>query len=264
MALLQIKDKEIEERKEKEQEMEVELKAAQEHVLILKDMLIKDDPITKTQIVYLSTSPSYALQNRFKVGGVESANHLTPRLRTYNSNRTVGDEQYFSDIFMVADYKNVEKRLESLVGRFRDKKSKEVYRMHYTNLKYIVEYLCERFDEDVDMVNEKLSTFIENLNTSRLRPVVPPPAQIAVAAITKLTGDGTIEQSTMASDSRDALVEKIEKYLKRLSPTRRSISRKEVFDAVSVRSGRREKTPLLEVTINKVRPDIKLTVRKNL
>lgn len=165
MALLQIKDKEIEERKEKEQEMEVELKAAQEHVLILKDMLIKDDPITKTQIVYLSTSPSYALQNRFKVGGVESANHLTPRLRTYNSNRTVGDEQYFSDIFMVADYKNVEKRLESLVGRFRDKKSKEVYRMHYTNLKYIVEYLCERFDEDVDMVNEKLSTFIENLNT---------------------------------------------------------------------------------------------------
>jgi hypothetical protein len=242
-------------------EKDQELRESQEYNFILRDMLVKDDPISKTQVIYISTCDSYAKRNRFKVGGVDSVANLKTRLSSYNSNRVVGDEWFYSDIFMVADYRNIEKRLEVLIGRFRDKKQKEILRMHYSDVQYIVEYLCERFDEDVDTVNERLNTFIENLNIRRLRPIVPPPTRKALASITKLTEDGKVQNETITSEDDSELIEKIECFLRKLSP-RETITKKEVFDAVNLRSGRREKTALLEVLMNKIRPDIKLLVKR--
>jgi hypothetical protein len=160
-AELQSKDAELQSKDEQHraelQAKEDQLQANEEHILLLKDMLIDDQKRDKTQVIYIATSQNYARQNRFKIGGVESTDKLASRFSTYNSRSAAGDEWYYSDTFLVADYRQIESRLKDLVGRFRDKKSKEIYVIHYTNIKYIVDYLCRHYCDEVDDVNAKLS-----------------------------------------------------------------------------------------------------------
>jgi hypothetical protein len=85
------------------------------HVLLLKDLLIDDTKREKLQVVYISTSQNYARQNRSKPGGVEKEALLRSRLSTYNSRSAKGDEWYF-----VADYRQVESRLKDVLGRFQE------------------------------------------------------------------------------------------------------------------------------------------------
>jgi MSV199 domain len=62
---------------------------------LLKDLLVDDQKREKTQVVYIATSRNYAMQNRFKPGGVESIEKLTSRFSTYNSRSAAGDEWYY-------------------------------------------------------------------------------------------------------------------------------------------------------------------------
>jgi hypothetical protein len=85
---------------------EQQLKEANEKVNEYKEMAfnfqqlaISDIHLEQTQIVYIATSPNYAKQNRFKVGGVQAKKFLKSRLSTYNSRSAVGDFFYYSDIF---------------------------------------------------------------------------------------------------------------------------------------------------------------------
>lgn len=151
---------------------ENQLKDQADHILLLKDLLIDDQKREKTQVIYISTSRNYARQNRFKPGGVESIEKLTSRFSTYNSRSASGDEWYYSDTFLVADYKQIETRLKDLLGRFRYKKGKEIYILHYTNIRYIVEYLCNHYNDEIDEVNAKLTDFISNLHSHNLRPFI--------------------------------------------------------------------------------------------
>ena len=215
--------------------------AAQAYSTILKDMLIKDEPVQKNQCVYISTSSSYAKQNRFKVGGVESSALLMKRLSTYNSNRTVGDEWYFSNIFQVVDYRNIEQRLKSLIGQFRDKASKEIYRMHYSSLLHIVSYLCDNYDEEVDYVNGNLSDYIAALDISRLTPFIPPPATVKLITTTDLPSG---RQTT-------TIEQQLKSFLTTLPSEKKEISRKEVFDAINLRTGRTRAYAILEELISK-------------
>ena len=230
--------------------------AAQAYSTILKDMLVSSEPIQKNQCVYISTSISYSKQNRFKVGGVESSDLLTKRLSTYNSNRTVGDEWYFTDVHQVADYRSVEQRLNLLVGRFRDKASKEMYRMHYNNISYMVRILCERFDDDVDETNAQLEDFISNLDTEKLRPVTPPPLVLKLKKTT-ITQLPSGKQTTTLE-----LTEKMQSFLKTLPSDKKEISRKEVFDAIKLRTGRTDAYVLLERLVSTLFPDVTLTKQR--
>ena len=116
---LEAKDKELEDRNR--------------HVLLLKDLLIDDTKRVKTQVVYISTSENYAMQNRSKPGGVDRLELLRSRLSTYNSRSAKGDEWFFFEWFMVADYHQVESRLKDVLSRFRDKKNKEMYVLHLSH-----------------------------------------------------------------------------------------------------------------------------------
>jgi len=241
-------DKEINDLKE-------ELEDTKEYTLILKEMMIKDDPITRTEIVYVATTELYAKTNNFKVGGVEDTNKLKSRLGTYNTGRVSEDHFYYSDIFMVSNYRIIEAQLKNLLGRFRNKKEKEMYRLHYSDIKYIVDYLSQRDGEDVEEVNSKLSQFISNLNRRNLRPVVPPPNTSYLTSVTHLKEDGTVDNVTIQSDSFEDCVKK---YVSTLNSKLISISKKQVFDDLKVKKDRNIKFPILKAILNQLRPDIKL------
>ncbi|ADO00476.1 hypothetical protein WIV_gp132 [Wiseana iridescent virus] len=137
----------LKEEQQKNKQLEDQIKDNQDHILLLKDLLIDDQKREKTQIIYIATSQNYARQNRFKIGGVESITKLASRFSVYNSRSASGDEWYYSDTFLVADYHQIENRLKDLLGRFRDKKSKEIYILHYTNIRYIIDYLCNHYND---------------------------------------------------------------------------------------------------------------------
>lgn len=183
-----------------------ELEDTKEYTLILKEMMIKDDPITRTQVIYIATTELYAKTNNFKVGGVDDITKLKSRLSTYNTGRVKEDQFYYSDIFMVSNYHLIEAQLKNLLQRFRNKKEKEMYRLHYSDIKYIVNYLSQRDGEDVEEVNSKLTQFIANLNRRALRPIVPQPNTSYLTSITHLKEDGTVDNLTLQSNSFEEAV----------------------------------------------------------
>jgi hypothetical protein len=240
------------------QNLKEELQDTKEYALVLKEMMVKDDPIIRTQVIYIATSEMYAKTNNFKPGGVDDVTKLKPRLSTYNTGRIKEDLFYYSDVFLVSNYHVIEAQLKNLLGRFRNKKEKEMYRLHYNDMRYIVEYLCTRDGEDVEEVNSKLVSFISNLNTRELRPVVPPPNTNYLTHVTHLKEDGTVENMTIQSRNREDFEESLKRYILNLDPEISSISKKKVFDDLQIKKNRTEKLPVLQKILNTLRPDIKL------
>jgi hypothetical protein len=256
---LQVKDEQHKaELQVKDEQHRAENLANEEHILLLKDMLIDDQKRDKTQVIYIATSQNYARQNRFKIGGVESTDKLASRFSTYNSRSAAGDEWYYSDTFLIADYRQIESRLKDLVGRFRDKKSKEIYVMHYTNIKYIVDYLCRHYCDEVDEVNAKLTEFISNLNRHHLRPIVPPPSEVTYASITTLAKDGRATNTTLEAGSPSDFVAVLREYIANLDESITCITKKQVFDDLRVTKDRREKTSVVKAVFEEMRPDVNL------
>lgn len=236
-----------------------ELEDSKEYTLILKEMMVKDDPITRNQVIYIASTALYAKTNNFKVGGVDDTGKLKSRLCTYNTGRVKEDSFYYSDIFMVSNYHLIEAQLKNLLSRFRNKKEKEMYRLHYTDIKYIVDYLSKRDGQDVEEVNSKLTQWISNLNRRNLRPIVPLPNTSFLTSITHMKNDGTVDYRTIKSDSFE---EAVKKYVSGLDITTNSIYKKKVFDDLKVKKGRTNKYPILQTILSQLRPDIELLSRR--
>ena len=247
---------------ERAEEFRDQIKTNEKYTLVLKNLMIDDRQREKTQVVYISTSRNYANQNRFKVGGVESVAKLTPRLSAYNGRSASGDEWYFSDVFLVADYRQIETRLKDLIGTFRDKKGKEIYVLHYTNINYVVRYLCEHYNDEVDEVNSKLAEFISNLHPHNLRPIVPEPYTANFANITTLKENGTVTNTTLQAKSEKDFSAQLAKYILTLDSTTTQISKKKVFDDLKVKIGRNKKFPMLVQFFGQFRPDIKIIFKE--
>jgi hypothetical protein len=242
---------ELQTKEEELQTKEEELHDTKEYSLILQEMMVKDEPLTRTQVIYIATSKVYAKTNNFKPGGVDDTSKLKSRLSTYNTGRLEEDLFYYSNIFMVSNYHLIEAQLKNLLGCFRNKKEKEMYRLHYNDIKYIVEYLCKRDGEDVDEVNSKLTQFIANLNTRSLRPIVPPPNTSYLTSVTQMKQDGTVEITTIQSESFE---EAVKKYISKLDSSTTSISKKKVFDDLKVKKDRTNKLPILRQLLGQLRP----------
>jgi len=144
------------------------------------------------------------------------------------------------------------------LGRFRDKKGKEIYILHYTNMRYIVEYLCNHYNDEVDEVNAKLTEFISNLGSRHLRPVVPPPQRVAYANITTLREDGSTTNTTLQASSQEDFAKLLRDYVSKLDSNTTEITKKKVFDDLRVKKDRKDKFPLLRAILKELRPDISL------
>jgi hypothetical protein len=249
------KDKQLNQIELENKDLQDDLKECREHALILQEMMVKDEPIQRTQVIYIATTNQYAKTNHFKTGGVESLDKLKSRLCTYNTGRINEDSFYYSDIFTVSNYHVIESQIKNLLGRFRNKKEKEMYRLHYNDVVYVVEYLCKREGEDVDEVNSKLAEFISNLNKRCLRPVVPLPNTSYFTSITHLKEDGTVDNVTSQAGSFE---EAVRNYVMALKDDTIKISKKKIFDDLNVKKDRIGKYLVLQTLINELRPDIKL------
>jgi len=226
------------------------------HNKLMNDLLVDNTKLKATQVIYIATTDRYASENKFKVGGIESCHKVDSRLGTYNTGRPKNDQMFFSDLFLVVNYKQIEERLKTLLSRFRDTARKEMYNMHYNDIKYVVKYCSDHYNEEVEYVNEHLDRFFKNLNKYNLRPVVPPPTKCNFTTITQCDEDGSVNTQTLEANTNKELVAKILDYVVKLKCD--EISKKEVFDELNIRGNRKQLLPLVKSAFRLKRPEIKL------
>jgi hypothetical protein len=242
MEQLAIKDKSYEEEtkelqnqldqeKLRAERAEKEVEEQKQYALILKELAINDQKRPLDERIYISTSKAYAGHNRFKVGGVESMDKLKPRFSGYNGRSSVDDMWYYSDLFKVANFKAAEKRIEDVLGRFRERKNKEIYVLHYKDLRRYVEWICDHYEDEIEKFNIELDVLIGNLNRHQLRPVIPPPYEGTSAVITRFV-DGVPVNTTIESTIEDKFKHKIKVYLDTLTSTTKEVKRTELFSKV--------------------------------
>ena len=217
-----------------------QLQEAEERALNFQQLAISDIHLEQNQVIYIATSPNYARQNRFKVGGVKARRCLKGRLGVYNTRSAQGDFFYYSDIFMVFEYRQIEERLKSLLRRFRDKDPKEMYIMYYPDIKYIVKYICDHLAEEVEEVNRKLSEFIFNYVKRGRNAIVPQEIEDWKNEEQDDVENEEEDVEAIATDLENLRVALIE-LLNKLPATTTEITKKELFDKLKVRKGRIEK-----------------------
>ena len=235
MEQLAIKDKSHEEEtrelKLRVEKAEKETEEQRQYSLILKELAINDQKRSLDERIYISTSKAYAGHNRFKVGGVEGMDKLKSRFSGYNGRSSVDDMWYYSDLFKVANFKAAEKRIEDVLGRFRERKNKEIYVLHYSDLRRYIEWICDHYEDEIEKFNIELDVLIGNLNRHQLRPVIPPPYQGTSAIITRIV-DGIPTNTTIEDSIEDQFKHKIKVYLDTLESTTKEVKRTDLFSKV--------------------------------
>jgi prophage antirepressor-like protein len=265
MERLAIKDKseeelqrQLEQEKLRAEKAEKEAEEQRQYSLILKELAINDQKRPLDERIYISTSKAYAGHNRFKVGGVEGMDKLKSRFSGYNGRSSVDDMWYYSDLFKVANFKAAEKRIEDVLGRFRERKNKEIYVLHYSDLRRYVEWICDHYEDE--KFNIELDVLIGNLNRHQLRPVIPPPYQGTSATITRIV-DGIPTNTTIEDSIEDQFKHKIKVYLDTLNPNTKEIKRTDLFSKVDINFNKIEAWRWLKEIIPQYKPNIKLNYR---
>lgn len=207
-----------------------ELEDIKEYNLTLRDLVIPETKRTHEEIIYISTSKNYAKQNRFKIGGVEGFNKLKGRLSQYNGRSAAGDEWYFTSYFKVASYRDCERRICDVMHRFRDKKLKEIYIMHYDNIQEFVKYIVDHYTDEISLFDESLNMLISNLNKHNMKPIVPDPCTEIMSS--KL--DKTID----IVKSEDVITKQLKDYLDAL-PSGTIVNRSDAIDKLEIKTNKR-------------------------
>jgi hypothetical protein len=200
--------------------------------------------------------------------------HLEGRLATYNTGRANGDEFFYVEWFQVVCYKDMEKRLETLMKRFKDSVNtrKEMYILpssakrsmaptgalpplvHYTNLKYIVEYIVTHYNEETDMINERLGEFIKNLNRRELRPAIVQPKPLNRVQIQRVGQPDVV----ITTNTTESLITRLETYINNLNRDIQVVNAKQVFDNLEIKTGRRPLYTVLKETMERLLPNAKM------
>ncbi len=252
---LEQKDQQIEKQTLQIEKQEQDLEEQRRYTLDLQEGLLGNIPeLERTQIVYIATSHNYAKRNLFKVGGIEHEDKIVSRLCTYNTGRAAGDDFFYTNIYKVHDYREVESRLKKLMGGFRDRKQKEMYRLCYNNLTYILGYIVDHFNDEVDEVNKALETFINNLNKYNKYEQPVPVVPLILAQIHVHEKSDVV----LTADTSENLLQKMIEYVDKLDKNIKVVKAKQVFDTIGVKEGRRLKYEMLRDIINEKLPDAKM------
>ena len=167
----------------------------------LKDMITVMKSRQKDEIIYIATTKAYAKQNRFKIGGVKSRSLLKPRLCTYNTGRSDGDKMYFAFITETTDYHHLEQIINKIIGDHKEHTGAEMYNLHYDSLCPLIEYLADRFDEEIKYHKVLFDKLIkETLNKD---PTVPVPLILNGAEYKKYKDGVAVSTQVLDFDEMD-------------------------------------------------------------
>lgn len=232
----------------------LERQKAERRSLRLKEKLIEERKKEENQVIYISTSESYAKQNRFKVGGVESISHTKGRMSTYNSRSAHGDEWYYCEMKKVHNYKAFEHRFWDVMGSFRDKRDKEMIVIHYHRLQKAFEFISNNYHEDIQFINENIRDFIDSLNYDKSKAVIPEKLNINFYQLVQVR-EGKVKKIELTSQE---LEPKLYETLKTSFTNSGTVSRTSIFEILqNYKFSKREAWRILKDVLPYRYPELK-------
>jgi prophage antirepressor-like protein len=118
---------------------------------IQKDLLSYKKRVTKTETVYIVSTPAYAKQGIFKIGRTKQ--DMKFRSSGHNTTHIKGDEIKVLKAFAVHDCKSVEKYIHSLLRGLTLRDETEFFMCPYDLLESVVEIILEDDGEHHEHVN---------------------------------------------------------------------------------------------------------------
>jgi prophage antirepressor-like protein len=199
-----------------------------------KKMIAREKSRQKNHVVYIATTKTYAANNRFKIGGVKSMSLLKGRLSTYNSGRPVGDKMYYAHIVSCVNYVHLEAKIKEIIGTHREVEDAEVYNLHYTDAKFFVDFLSTRYNEEIDIHDDKLDQLVSNV--LNLKPIIPEPLVLNGAELRSMVNGEQTRTVQVDFDVMDEIEQNewLKRVLQEIKDTKSGdsmiIERKSLFD----------------------------------
>ena len=185
---------------------------ADKKAIHFKKMADRQKAREKNHVVYIATTNTYALNNRFKIGGVKSMSLLKGRLSTYNSGRPVGDKMYYAHIVSCVNYTHLEAKMKEILGAHREVEDAEVYNLHYNDVKFFVDFLSTRYNEEIDPHETRIDELVANV--LNLKPVVPEPLVLNGAELRSIVNGRELTTVQVDFDAMDDIEQN--EWLKRV------------------------------------------------
>lgn len=80
---------------------------------------------------------------------------------------------YYAFITETIDYHHLEQRVSKILGDHKDTTEAEMYNVHYDSLQPLIEYLADRFDEEIQYHRKLFDTLVKE--TIEKAPTIPEP-----------------------------------------------------------------------------------------
>src|SRR5574343_546417 len=221
-AQLALKEKSEEEMKEKL--VRAERKAIRVNKF-MRRIVVKEH---KLEWIYIATNDQYARERLFKIG---STTRLSSRIASYNTGRAKGVDTYYY-VWAIKCYnsKDVDNHIQKLLSEFKYGKNQDVSKenrsemyhgIKFTDLKDIVAFIVNNYDESMDYINNFIKT---RLNQSmEEEDDIPPP--LNYKKLTYQIGEHT-ETIDVENEETESIREALEDILSSLKDQKeRTISR---------------------------------------
>jgi len=141
---------------------------------------------------------------------------------------------YFAFITETTDYHHLEQRISKILGDHKDASEAEMFNVHYDSLQPLVEYLADRFDEEIQHHRRLFENLIKE--TLEKTPTVPEPILLNGAEFRRFK-DGEIvltqkvDFDSMSNDDKKGYVTNLFEQFLVFKPT--ELTRKDFEDFVT-------------------------------
>ena len=182
----------------------------------------------KLEWIYIATNDQYSRERLFKIG---STTRLSSRIASYNTGRAKGVDTYYY-VWAIKCYnsKDVDNHIQKLLSEFKYGKNQDVSKenrsemyhgIKFTDLKDIVAFIVNNYDESMDYINNFIKT---RLNQSmEEEDDIPPP--LNYKKLTYQIGEHT-ETIDVENEETESIREALEDILSSLKDQEeRTISR---------------------------------------
>ena len=228
-AQLATKDEQLALKEKSEEEMKEKLVRAERKAIrvnkFMRRIVVKEH---KLEWIYIATNDQYARERLFKIG---STTRLSSRIASYNTGRAKGVDTYYY-VWAIKCYnsKDVDNHIQKLLSEFKYGKNQDVSKenrsemyhgIKFTDLKDIVAFIVNNYDESMDYINNFIKT---RLNQSmEEEDDIPPP--LNYKKLTYQIGEHT-ETIDVENEETESIREALEDILSSLKDQEeRTISR---------------------------------------
>jgi prophage antirepressor-like protein len=173
--------KRLEEHEKQLEEKDKQLKAEKAKAINLVTK-IQNDKVYKIEgWIYIATSKQYSLNNHYRLGQTIDLNR---RIAGYKPGRTIGDELYYVFVYKSEDIENLEKMIRGFLKPYRDDVHIDMYTLHWSHMKSLVETICDNYHNVIIPAVNKL---IRDNTTCEDAPVSP--EKIDIKTLTQTNED---------------------------------------------------------------------------